>query len=334
MYQPDTQHSGRSRRSFLKVVGASSALSITGLAGCSQEGSYPSEEIEVIVPWAAGGGTDQATRKLVEVMNSNDLIETDTFVSNVSGATGSNGMSRVANAGPDGYTVAAETWEIVVLDHLGISDLKPEDLQSAMQFVFLATAFNARDDAEYSTLEEFVEYAQNSSGDINVAHAGTGGVWHIAIAGFAQEVGIDLGYVPYDGGAPAVEALLNGEVDAAAAAPPEVSQQVKNGPLNCLGVMGEERAAPLPDTPTFIEQGYEWTWGTTFSLAVPPETEEDRIQTLHDAAKEAFETDEYQDFLIESGFQPRYRSGEEYMEFKQNQYENVRSILDDLGMLG
>jgi tripartite-type tricarboxylate transporter receptor subunit TctC len=313
------------------MIGGTGAVSVAGLAGCSGQESYPSEDINVVVPWAAGGGTDQATRKLVEVINSEDMIDTDVFVSNVSGATGSNGMSQVANADPDGYTVAAETWEIVVLDNLGISDLKPEDLQSVMQFVFLATAFNTRDEAEYSTLEEFVEYASNN--EVNVAHAGTGGVWHIAIAGFAQEVGIDLGYIPYDGGAPAVEALLNGEVEAAVAAPPEVSQQVQNGPLNCLGVMGEERAAPLPDTPTFIEQGYDWTWGTTFSLAVPPETEEERIGTLHDAGKEAFETDEYQTFLTESGFQPTYRSGEEYMQFKQSQYEDVESILDDLGML-
>jgi len=141
------------------MIGGAGAVSVAGLAGCSGQESYPSEDINVVVPWAAGGGTDQATRKLVEVINSEDMIDTDVFVSNVSGATGSNGMSQVANADPDGYTVAAETWEIVVLDNLGISDLKPEDLQSVLQFVFLATAFNTRDDAEYSTLEEFVEYA-------------------------------------------------------------------------------------------------------------------------------------------------------------------------------
>jgi tripartite-type tricarboxylate transporter receptor subunit TctC len=322
------------RRTFLKAAGGSGAVALTGLSGCTGQlsggGEFPSDDIEIVVPWAAGGGTDQATRKLVEVANA----ETDLsfYVSNVSGATGGVGMREVADAEPDGYKICAETLEIVVLDHMGIADLQPDDLRSVMQYNALPASLTVHEDAEYGTLEEYVQYAEENPGEINVSTAGTGSFWHLGSAGFALENDIEVEHVPYDGGAPATEALLNGEVQATAAAPPEVAGQVNDGPLTTLGIMGEERAAPLPDVPTFIEEGYDWTMGTTFSIAVPLDTPQDRIDTIHEATKTAFDTDEFQSFMTNTGFTPTYRNGEEFAQFKQEQYERAGEIIDELGL--
>lgn len=324
----------QNRRTFLKVTGGSGAATLVGLSGClgqsSGEENYPNNDIEIVVPWAAGGGCDQATRRLVQVAN--EQTDVSFYVSNVSGGTGGVGMREVANADPNGYKICAETLEIVVLDHLGIADLQPDDLQSVMQYNALPASLTVHEDAEYSTLDEYVEFAEANPGEINVSTAGTGSFWHLGSAGFALNTGIEVEHVPYDGGAPATEALLNGEVQATAAAPPEVASQVIDGPLNTLGIMGEERAAPLPDTPTFIEEGYDWTMGTAFALAVPLETPQERIDVLHDAAKTAFDSDEFQDWMEQAGFTPTYRTGEEFMQFKEEQYEEAGNIISELNL--
>lgn len=330
----DYEQAKQNRRTFIKAAGGSSAAVLAGFSGClgsiSSEEDYPNDDIEIIVPWAAGGGTDQATRKLVEVAN--DQTDVSFYVSNVSGATGGVGMQEVANAEPDGYKICAETLEIVVLDHLDIADLQPDDLQSVMQYNSLPASLTVHEDAEYSTLDEYVQFAEDNPGEINVSTAGTGSFWHLGSAGFALEAGIEVEHVPYDGGAPATEALLNGEVQATAAAPPEVAPQVNDGPLEALGIMGEDRAAPLPEVPTFIEEGYDWTMGTAFALAVPPETPEDRIEVIHEAGETAFDSDEFQDFMTQSGFNPTYRTGEEFMQFKEEQYEQAGDIISELNI--
>lgn len=323
------------RRTFLKTAAASTAA-VTTTAGClsslSGGGEYPSENIEVIVPFSAGGGTDQSTRKLVDISNSKKDFDSSFFVSNVTGATGSNGMQQVANSDPDGYTVAAETLEIVVFEHLGISQLEPKDLQAVMQYSSLPASLNVLEDAPYNNLEEFVAYAKDNPGEIRIANAGTGSFWHLGAAGFALNQDIEVKHVPYDGGAPAIKGLLNGEVEVAAVSPPEIAPQVNDGPVTSLGVMAEERAEPIPDTPTFKEEGYDWTMSATFSLAVPPETPQERIDVLHDTAKAAFDTDEFQQFMTQKGFTPTYRTGEEYMDFKDKMHKQSGEIISELGL--
>lgn len=323
----------QSRRTFLRATGFAGAISIGGISGCNGligGGEFPDQEIEIVVPWAAGGGTDQATRKLVEVAN--DQTDVTFYVTNVSGATGSVGMREVANVEPDGYKICAETLEIVVFEHLDIANLGPDDLNSVMQYNALPASLTVHEDAEYSTLDEYISYAEENPGEINVSTAGTGSFWQLGSAGFALDQGIEVEHVPYDGGAPATEALLNGEVQATAAAPPEVAGQVNDGPLNCLGIMGDERASPLPDTPTFIEQGHDWTMGTAFALAVPLETPQDRIDVIHEAGQTAYESDEFQNWMVDAGFTPTYRTGEEFSQFKQEQYERAGNIISELDL--
>lgn len=327
--------SRQGRRTFLKAAGASGAIALTGLSGCLGELSggqeYPSQDVEMIVPWAAGGGTDRTGRKLAELAS--EEMDTSFYVSNQTGATGSVGWQEVANADPDGYTVGVQTVEICVINHMDISDLQPSDHTPIMQYNFDPASLTVHQDAEYDTVDEFVQYAKDNPGEINISNSGSGSIWHLSAAGFANETGIDVKHVPYDGGAPATKAVVNGEVQATTASGAEVAPQVNDGPLKTIGIMGEERLENiLPDAPTMSEAGYDFTMGAWRGLAVPNETPQERIDALHEAYKAVYDSDEFKQFMQQNGFGLTYRNAEEYEQFQQDQYEMFGNLVEELNL--
>ena len=326
----NTNRRGRlSRRTYLKSAGAAAVG--TGLAGCSGFGGgdeFPSQDIEMIVPWASGGGTDRTARQLADLVE--DELETSVFVSNQTGGSGSNGFNAVANADADGYTVGVTTVEIATIAHLDIADITPDALDPIIQYNFDPASLTVHDDAEYGTIEEFVEYADQNPGEINVSNSGIGAIWHLSAAGFALEAGIDVEHIGYDGGEPATTAVVNGEVEATTASGAEVASQVLDGPLNALGVFGEDRLDLFPETPTLQEAGYDFTMGAWRGLTVPSGTDTERVETLTEAFTAVYESDEFQEFMQDNGFGLVYRDTEEFGEFMDNEFGRFEEIISDL----
>lgn len=318
------------RREFVKAAGAGSVVGTVGLAGCTDTLSggggedFPSEDIRMICPWSEGGGTDQTGRQLASGLS--DVFDVDAFVENQTGGTGSVGFNAVANAEPDGYTVGILTVELVTISHLGIADVSHEDVKPVMGYNFDPAALTVPEDAPYSTLGEFIDYAEDNPGEISVSNSGPGGIWHLSAVGFAQEAGIELDHVGYDGAAPATQAVVNGEVQATTSSAPEVQGQVNDGPLQTLAIFGEERTDIMPDVPTLQEEGIDFTMGAWRGLGVPNETPDDVIETLHDGYKEVYDSDDFQEFMDDSGFGLIYRDTEEFGDFMQESYESFEEI--------
>lgn len=323
-----------SRRNFVKAAGAGSAISMAGLAGCnslSGDGGgddFPSEDIRMICPWAEGGGTDQTGRQLASGLS--DIWDVDAYVENQTGGTGSVGFNAVANAEPDGYTVGVLTVEITTISHLGIADVSHEDVKPVMQYNFDPAALTVHEDAPYGTLQEFIDYASDNPGEISVSNSGPGGIWHLSAAGFALESDIELDHVGYDGGAPATQAVVNGEVEATTSSAPEVLSQVEDGPLETLAVFGEERVDIMPDVPTLQEEDVDFTMGAWRGLGVPNETPDDVIDELYEGYHEVYQSDEFQEFMNDSGFGLVQRDTEEFGEFMQQSFDNFAEITDNV----
>lgn len=329
MRKDTNRHDRISRRTYLKSAGAATVG--VGLAGCSGIGGgdeFPSEDVEMIVPWASGGGTDRTARQLADLVE--DELETSVFVSNQTGGSGSNGFNAVANAEADGYTVGVTTVEIATIAHLDIADITPDALDPIIQYNFDPASLTVHEDAEYGTLEEFIDYADQNSGEINISNSGIGAIWHLSAAGFALESGIDVEHVGYDGGEPATTAVVNGEVEATTASGAEVASQVLDGPLNALAVFGEDRLDLFPDTPTLQESGYDFTMGAWRGLTVPSGTETERVETLTEAFTTVYESDEFQEFMQDNGFGLVYRNTEEFGEFMNNEFDRFEDIISDL----
>lgn len=319
------------RRRFVQGTTAAGLTTVAGCTGGLQGGqSFPSQKIEMICPWAAGGGTDRTGRKLAELAGNH--LDTSFFVTNKTGGSGSAGFNAVANADPNGYTVGITTVEICTISHLGISEITPKALKPVMQYNFDPASITVPKDAPYGTIGEFVQYAKNNPGKIKISNSGTGAIWHLSAAGFAQKAGIDVKHIPYDGGAPATKAVINGEVQATAASPAEVAPQTKDGPLKVLAVMGDERVDLFPEVPTLTEKGYDFTLGAWRGLTVPAETSSDRISTLHDAYKAVYDSDSFKSFMKENGFGLVYRNTKEFDSFMSSELDRFEKIINQLGI--
>ena len=321
---------GIDRRTLLRVAGAGGVAGLAGFTGVLQDGEFPSDDIEMIVPWAAGGGTDRTGRFLAEQVQ--DELGTSTFVTNQTGGSGSVGFNAIANSEPDGHTVGVTTVEICTISHLGIAQITPEDLAPVMQYNFDPAALTVPEDAPYGTVEEFVSFAEENPGEIRISNSGIGAIWHLSAAGFAEEAGIDVRHIGYDGGAPATTAVVNGEVEATTASAAEVAPQVEDGPLQILAVFGEEPVSIFPDVPTLQDEGYDFTMGAWRGLTVPTGTPEDRIETLHEAYRSVYESEEFQTFMEDNGFGMVYRGPEEYGQFMDEELQRFGKIIEELDL--
>ena len=351
-----------SRRRFIKRAGG--AATIVALAGCqgdnaggdtddstdtpedssteadSDDSTEPSdesagglpEEVEMIVPWASGGGTDRTARQLASLAG--DQSDSSFFVSNVTGGSGSAGFRAIANADSDGSTVGVLTVEVCTISHLDISQITPDDFKSVMQYNFDPASLTVHEDAPYDTIEGFADYVENNDEQVSISNSGIGAIWHLSAARFAQAAGIpdQVNHVGYDGGAPATTAVVNGEVDATTASAAEVAPQVEDGPLKVLGVMGEEPVSIFPDIPTFRDAGYEITVGAWRGLGVPADTPDTTVEVLHDAYKSVYDSSEFQEFMNNNGFGLVYRSPSDYDAFMDEQFGVFDELVAELGL--
>ncbi len=322
--------SGRGRRAALFI-----GLLLAGLvaAGCGGGGSaedFPSERIELIVPFDAGGGTDQTARQLATAAER--TCDTEVFVSNQTGSSGAVGFQAVANAQPDGYTVGLATAEIAIINHFGVAEITPEDVRGVMQYNIDPAAITVASDSPYETLDDFLTAAEEGE-SLQVGTSGVGSIWQIAYAGMAAEAGVPpMTNVPFDGAAPAIAALLGGNVDATSASAVEAFPQIESGELRPLVTMGQERLSILPDTPTLQEEGIDWNSGAWRGLAVPTETPDEVVQTLNECFREASETDDFQSFMEEQGFGLEYKSAGEFDEYMAAEYERFGQLVNELDL--
>lgn len=311
------------------------ALLVVALTACGGSGSgdeeFPSEQIEIIVPWDPGGGTDQTARQLASAAE--ETCGTNIIVSNQTGSTGAVGFEAAANAQPDGYTIGLATVEISMINHLGVAEVTPEDVRGVMQYNLDPAAISVGADTEYETIEDLIS-AADSGENIRVGTSGTGSIWHVAFAGMAQEAGVpgSMTNVPFDGAAPAIQAVLGGQIEATSASGAEVLAQVESGDLRPLAVMGEERLDILPDTPTLQEQDIDWTIGAWRGLVVPNDTPDDAVEKLDQCFTAASKSEQFRQFMEENGFGMQRKSAPEFERFMDQEYDRFAGIIESLDL--
>lgn len=303
------------------------STSATGDGGSN----FPEKQIELIVPASAGGGTDATARALANAVEDN--LGQSVGVVNKPGGSGSVGMTEGANAKADGYTVTMAFVELTMFKHLGLSPLTYDQFKPIGLINFDPAALTVPADAPYDTLEEFVAYAKENPGELNVGNAGTGSIWHIAAANLENAAEIELNHVPHEGAAPAVTALVGGHIDAVTVSPAEVKSQLDAGNLKTLAIMSDERSDLLPDVPTFNESGIEInTTGTWRGLTVPAETPDEVVATLEEAFMEAAQEEEFLEFMENNGLGIRMLDSQEFGEFMAENEEDYGQVIGDLGI--
>jgi tripartite-type tricarboxylate transporter receptor subunit TctC len=248
--------------------------------------TFPSKPITMIVPFPPGGVADIVGRPLAAQMEK--TLKQPVVVVNRTGAGGAIGMAAVAKAPPDGYTILMALSSISIFpvsDRISgkppsyeLTDFAPIALITADPTVLVVAA-----DSPWKTLKDFVATAKAYPGQINYSSSGVYGTLHVAMEIFANAAGIKLFHIPYQGGGPALTALLGGQVHALASGPAPAVGQIKAGKVRALASWSTERLALLPEIPTFKELGYDaefYIWSGVFAPAAAPTPVLDRLRAV------------------------------------------------------
>jgi tripartite-type tricarboxylate transporter receptor subunit TctC len=297
-----------------------------------EENKFPEKPVTIIVPYAAGGGTDLTARALAKEVEKH--LGQSVAVVNKPGGTGSVGMTEGATAKPDGYTTTMVTVELTTTPHLGLTPLTYKDFRPVMQANFDSAAITVNADAPWNTIEEFIEYAKANPGKIRVGNSGPGGIWHLASAAFEKGTGVQFNHVPYDGAAPAITALLGSHIEAVSVSPAEVKAHVDAGKLKTLAVMSEERAAALPDVPTLNELGITGviSVGPWRGIAVPKDTPDDIVKVLEDAFQKGAKEPGFTDFMNKSGLGIVIKDGQGFLKVMEEGHNSFGELIPALGL--
>ena len=310
---------------------AASGSASSGGSSSAETVDFPgNKQVSLIVPYSAGGASDTVARIYASELEQS--LGTSIVVSNVTGASGAIGLEQVRNSNPDGYTIAYMPVESTMLKALGFTDLSTDDFRFIGRAMTIPAAVTVRADAPWDTFEDFVNYAKEHPGEIQVGNSGTGSIWHIAAASIEKECGVQFTHVPFDGAAPAVAALRGGNIQAGTVSPSEVKNNVDSGDFKVLCVLGESRSSVVPDVPTARELGIDITiqgWG---GFAVPKDTPQAVIDILEKASETAINSDSVKKTLTDRGYEHAYLSGSDMDQKASEELAYYSELIPELGI--
>jgi tripartite-type tricarboxylate transporter receptor subunit TctC len=312
-----------------KLLALAFAASLVSTA-CLAASSYPERPIKLIVPWGAGGDTDLIFRPLLPLLQK--YLGQPVIIANVGGASGTVGEREAAGAAPDGYTVFGAHDYIHSVYYGGITDIKysaafePVCLISSTPSVITVGA-----KTPWKSFKELVADAKKRPGQIVVgATLGSTSQYSIALAGKAA--GITFKYVPYQGTAKRMNALLGGHIEVADSNLTQKSK-VDAGLLRFLANMSDKRTEGLEDVPTLKELGYDVEYSVNRGLMVPKGTPAEVINKLNDACAKATKEPAYAEALKLQGTSVRYLGPKGYADYLAKTDAQTKDIAKTLGLL-
>jgi tripartite-type tricarboxylate transporter receptor subunit TctC len=290
------------------------ALSLCAVALPASAADYPDHAIKMIVPFAAGGGTDVLARTIAQNLNSK--WGQPVVVENQPGASGAIGTRVVMKAPPDGYTLLmASTGALMAVSGSTNAD-GPFDVNKVLSPIVVAAAppylLVVSPTLPVASTADLIDMAKENPEGLTFGASGVGAASHLSGLLFASATGIKLLHIPYKGTGPAVTDLLGGRIDMMFAPGPVVQQFVQAGKLKALGVTDTQRSKFYPELPPVAETvpGYESVgW---FGLLAPPNTPPAIIKALNEVIVAAMQTQEFRDHLATLGAEPKPQTPEEF----------------------
>jgi tripartite-type tricarboxylate transporter receptor subunit TctC len=274
-----------------------------GLAqSAAAQAPYPNRPITVIVPFAAGGPTDVVARLVGEHMSRS--LGQQLVVENVGGAGGSTGMTRAAQAAPDGYTIAVGNMGTQSAAPALYPNLKYDPATSFEQIGicnFTPQAIVAKKDTEARDLKAFIEYLQANHSKLSYGHAGVGSISHVSGTLFNAKFGLKPGLVAYRGTAPAMNDLVGGQIDYMVDQSLNVIPQIKAGTIKAYAIAAPERLESLPHVPTTKELGVDFIFSAWNAMVAPKGTPKDIVDKLADALSKALDDAVIRERYVELG---------------------------------
>ena len=325
------------RRSALSTAVLAASLAAVGLGAslaagpAAAQAAWPGKPITMIVPFPPGGLADIVARPVAEAM-SRELGQ-PVVIENKAGAGGGIGMAQAARAPADGYTVLLSLSSLTVIPEADtLLGRAPMFALNALRPITAdPTVLAVRADAPWKTVKDFVEDAKKRPGAINYGSSGNYGTMHVPMEILAQSAGIKMTHVPFTGAAPAVVALLGGQIDAVSSGPATVLQHVKAGKLRVLGHWGEGKLQALPEVPALKDAGYDAQYAQWSGLFVPAATPEAVAQRLRAAARAAAFDAKVREVINNAGSPILYQDMPDFETYVQADTRRMAEVVRKMG---
>jgi tripartite-type tricarboxylate transporter receptor subunit TctC len=317
-------------KNFARTALAAAAL----LASVVSSWAFPDRPVQLIVPWAAGGGMDAVMRIFANGLEAE--LKQPVNVVNRTGGGGLTGHTAIANATPDGYTIGGASPEISFYKSLGLGDLTPESMDLFSRVSLIPAGITVKADSPYKTVADYLKAAKdNPKGTLMASGTGVGGSWHIASGGILKAAGIApdaVRWVPSNGGAPALQDLVAGGITVFTGSPIEAKAMLDAGRVRTILLMTSERHPSFPDVPSAKEVGLDWTYENWFALAAPKGIPADRRKILFDAAQRTMQREDVRKGMIDRGITPVWDKPGEFDTYVKAFTERGNAVLKDLGL--
>src|SRR5918992_1366356 len=306
------------------VTGAALAL-----IGFSAAAAYPDRPVKMVVPWAAGGDTDNIFRPFGQQFQKH--LGQTVVITNVGGASGTRGAKEAKDSAPDGYTLYAVHDYIHSTYWAGVADVKYTDFEPICMISSTPSVLTASPKTPWKTMQELINDAKKRPGEITVG-ATLASTSHFFPALIEKATGAKFKYVSYEGLAPRMNAILGGHVDLTDS---NLTQKgkVEAGQLKFIGIATEKRHPEMPSVPTLKELGVNVVYDVSRGVMVPKGTPADVIAKLGSSCAAAAKEPEFAQAMKLQGTDVRYMDRAPYSKWLKQNDDLNRTLAKDLGLL-
>ena len=308
------------------------ALFLIVLAVPAQAQSYPTRSVELVVPFAAGGGTDLLARLVAEGLSKR--LGQSFVTLNRPGGNTNTGTLQVVKSPPDGHTLVMASIGLAANPSLyrklafdPLADLAPISLLANSPTVLVVPP-----DFPANSPADFIAHLKAHPGALNYASYGAGSGPHLATELFRSMTGTDIVHVPYSGGGPAVVGVMGGSVQMLFASVLPVLGAVRGGKLKAIAIASDKRSPLLPDVPTFKEGGLDYRTGTWFGLLAPAKTPESVVAVLHKEVAATLREPAVRDRIAEQGAEAVGNSPSEFRGFIKDETDRLAVVIRNAKM--
>lgn len=295
---------------------------------------YPAKPIKLIVPWPPGGVTDTLARFTADQLTRS--IGQTVVVDNKPGANGIIGTQSAAALPADGYGMLAVTAETHAINP---SVYKPlpydpiKDFDTVAMVARVSFVLATRADLPPNNVKELIAYSKANPGKLSAASYGVGSTSHLGLATFESLTGTTHIHAPFQGVAPAVNALIGGQVDLAFVNAYNVEQHRKAGKVKILAVAGPKRLHTIPDVPTMAEQGIEGLHaGNWYGFVTPKGVPVDARQRLAAELRTIAHSKPFEEKVYAMGVEAEFRDGPEFAAFLADEGKRLGEVVRDKGI--
>lgn len=288
---------------------------------------YPAKPVRVVVVFPPGGATDVVARfvfqKVGEQLNQQFVID------NRAGAGGTIGAAIVAKSPPDGYTLMVYSQTLLANAHLygKLPYDAMKDFIGITALTRLVGMLGVHPSMPVRTTKDFIALAKKRPGEILYGSAGIGAYQHLSMSSFANVIGAKMNHVPFKGGAPAVVALIGGEIHAILTPVAELYPYLKSGRVRPIAVSSETRATQFPDVPTIAETVKDFEFTSWFGAFVPAGTPRPIVDRLNAEIKKAIADPDVLSKLSAQTLDPMYMTPEDFAKHLKADYDRLKQVV-------